>query len=251
MLNYITNENLEKHVTNTVREYTQMLLGMDLKKFNSNLIDPIKMMFDSKVTNKNMEDIIKLEITRQKDKTNSNIIGYFHQNIFKYFENSSWIVPEKGYDIINESEKIFVEMKNKHNTMNSSSSQRTYLKMQSTILSDSEATCYLVEIIAKQSQNIIWSPSLDGVKHSNEKIRRISIDKFYELVTGEKDSFFELCKILPSFIDKAIITVLNEMKDKNESVVDTVIDELKMDFSKDLQDALFLLAFPTYSGFKK
>lgn len=40
----------------------------------------------------------------------------------KYLKNG-WSVPKEGFDIVNEKKKIFVEMKNKHNTMNSSSSQ--------------------------------------------------------------------------------------------------------------------------------
>ncbi len=57
------------------------------------------------------------------DKSNTNHIGYFHQNIFHYFGHG-WTVPIKGYDIINTEQRIYVEMKNKHNTMNSSSSQK-------------------------------------------------------------------------------------------------------------------------------
>jgi|GEM_PF-6631994 len=43
------------------------------------------MLFDSFVFNKDLETIIESEIIRQKDKSNNNIIGYFHQNIFQYF----------------------------------------------------------------------------------------------------------------------------------------------------------------------
>ena len=46
-------------------------------------------------------------------------------------------------------------MKNKHNTMNSSSSQKTYIKLQQKLLEDSNATCYLVEIIAKRVKILI------------------------------------------------------------------------------------------------
>gem|GEM_PF-3460230 len=52
-------------------------------------------------------------------------------------------------------------MKNKHNTMNSSSSQKTYMRMQSTLLLEPEANCLLVEVIAKNSQELTWKVSLD------------------------------------------------------------------------------------------
>jgi hypothetical protein len=92
-------------------------------------------------------------------------------------------VPTQGYDIINEERNIFVEMKNKHNTMNSSSSQKTYMRMQNTLLANPQANCYLVEVIAKNSQNITRNISLDNVPVSHQNIKRVSIDKFYETVT--------------------------------------------------------------------
>jgi len=47
-----------------------------------------------------------------------------------------WTVPDTGYDVINTAKHIYVEMKNKHNTMNSSASQKTYMRMQNTLLND-------------------------------------------------------------------------------------------------------------------
>ena len=43
-LQFISDENLYNHVLETVRQYS---FEMDLKKFNKNLIDPIKLTFDS------------------------------------------------------------------------------------------------------------------------------------------------------------------------------------------------------------
>lgn len=74
-------------------------------------------------------------------------------------------------------------------------------------------------------------------------IRRVSIDKFYELVTGEKDAFCNLCKVLP-FLIKDIV------KNQHSLIIgkDTVIEELE-ERNKDLLSALYLLAFSTYEGF--
>ena len=130
-LGFIEDEKLYNHVKQTILEYVKTLEPMDLPKFNSNLVDPIKLLFDQKVSSKKMTEIILFEIQRQRDKTNSNIIGYFHQNIFNHLPNC--VVPSQGFDIIhtdpNTKKKIYVELKNKHNTMNSSSSQATYMKM--------------------------------------------------------------------------------------------------------------------------
>lgn len=81
-LTFISKENLKKHIRETMSCYNETLQQMDLKKFNNNLIDPIKLLFDHKLYQKTLEEVIRLEIFRQRDKTNTNAIGYFHQKIF-------------------------------------------------------------------------------------------------------------------------------------------------------------------------
>ena len=238
-LDFISDNDLFNHVYETVISYS---FSMNLKKFNTNLIDPVKLTFDSIVYNKEYKETIENEVLRQLDKSNSNLIGYFHQNIFKYFSND-WIVPKNGYDIENTSQSIFVEMKNKHNTMNSSSSAKTYMRMQNSIIKNPEATCLLVEVIAKKSQNIPWVVTLDGEKQdATDKIRRVSIDKFYELVTKDKNSFKKLCLILPKVIKDAV----DELKDITKS--NTVFEELE-ELSPDLLTSIYLLSFNKYEGF--
>lgn len=117
-LSFISDGDLFNHVKETVEKYR---FTIDLAKFNKNIIDPIKLTFDAKIYSKNIQQIIESEILRQLDKSNTNHIGYFHQNIFKYLGNG-WRVPTKGFDVVNDEQKIYVEMKNKHNTMNSSAS---------------------------------------------------------------------------------------------------------------------------------
>jgi len=237
-LGYISDEDLFAHVKETVEKYR---FSIDLKKFNKNLIDPIKLTFDSKIYGKSLEETIELEIIRQMDKSNTNHIGYFHQNIFKYID-SAWEVPKQGFDLINEKEKIYVEMKNKHNTMNSSSAQKTYIAMQNKILKSADIRCMLVEVIAKQSQNIPWKISINSEQYVHDNIRRVSIDKFYEIVTGEKEAFKSLCEVLPLVLDD----VLRDTK--QETVHNTVFQELNK-ISPNLLKSLYLLSFSKYEGF--
>lgn len=239
-LKFISDENIFNHVKTTVGKYR---FEINLATFNKNLIDPIKMTFDAKIYNKSIEDTIESEIIRQIDKTNTNEIGYFHQNLFKYID-PNWSVPAHGFDVINERIHFFVEMKNKHNTMNSSSSQKTYMRMMSKVAKDKSATCALVEVIAKKSQNEIWRVSLDGEAVSDERIRRISIDKFYEIVTGQKNSFKDLCEKLPIILDDVIASMENRDK-KN-----TVFKELEQ-ISPNLMKSIYLLSFSRYEGFDK
>ena len=237
-LGFITDADLLEHTRQTVEKYR---FSINLREFNKNLIDPIKLTFDTKIYGKNIEDIIETESIRQMDKSNTNHIGYFHQNIFKYF-GRGWDVPIKGYDVVNETRKIFVEMKNKHNTMNSSSAQKTYMKMQHKILRDDAATCYLVEVISKRSQDAVWRISIDGEQISNRNIRRISIDKFYELVTSMPSAFRDLCEVLPTVIDDVVALK------KIGTIQNTVFEEL-LEISPDLLKSIYLLSFEKYEGF--
>ena len=237
-LGFITDSDIFKHVKDTVMKYR---FRIDLSEFNSNLIDPVKLTFDSKVYKKDIEDVLESEIIRQLDKSNTNHIGYFHQNIFKFIGNG-WTVPDQGYDIVNESKKIYVEMKNKHNTMNSSSSKNTYLRMQDTLIKDPSANCMLVEVIASNSQNIEWSVSIDKNKVSHKQIRRVSIDKFYEIVTGDRLAFKKLCTVLPRIIEDVVSSV--KLAEKSN----TVVKELK-EIDENLLKSIYLLSFRKYEGF--
>ncbi|MGL5123733.1 MAG: Eco47II family restriction endonuclease [Fusobacteriaceae bacterium] len=237
-LDFITDENIYNHVKSTMEKYR---FKMDLKQFNKNIIDPIKLTFDAKVYKKTWKEIIQSEIIRQMDKSNTNHIGYFHQNIFKYI-GEGWEVPTKGWDIINEDEKIYVEMKNKHNTMNSSSAQKTYMKMQNEVLNNHDSICYLVEIISKKSQNKIWITSLDNKSMSHVNIRRISIDKFYEMVTGDKVAFKKLCEVLPIVMNDVLLNI------KDDIIQESVFDDLSCR-GDNMIKTIYLLAFETYEGF--
>jgi len=238
-LSFISNTDLFNHVRKTVEKYR---FTIDLAEFNKNIIDPIKLTFDAKVYNKSIQDVVESEILRQLDKSNTNHIGYFHQNIFKYVGND-WRVPDSGFDVVNDAKKIYVEMKNKHNTMNSSSSQKTYMRMQSVLINDPAATCMLVEVIATKSQNVKWLISLDGQRESHENIRRVSIDQFYALVTGEPTAFKQLCEKLPSVIEDVIRSM------SQRSNVNTVFAELEK-IAPNLSKSLYLLAFKKYQGFE-
>jgi hypothetical protein len=237
-LGFITNDAIYKHVEETVLKYR---FHINLAKLNKNLIDPIKLTFDSKIYQRDLVTVIEDEIIRQIDKSNTNHIGYFHQNIFRHLGNG-WTVPESGYDVVNKAQHIYVEMKNKHNTMNSSSSQNTYMRMQNTLINDPQATCLLVEVIAKNSQNIVWKTSIDKQSVSHINIRRVSIDKFYEMVTGDNLAFKKLCEKLPQVIEDVVnATNLN-------ANMNTVVQELQQ-IDPNIMKSIYLLSFRKYEGF--
>lgn len=267
-LSFISEEDFTNHVKATIEKYGEKLESFDLKRFNKNIIDPIKLIFDKTVYQSSWEEIVSNEIFRQRDKSNNNDIGYFHQRIFNYIDKCH--VPdngkEGGWDVIYENPNgialpdgsivhtIYVEMKNKHNTMNSASAGKTFIKMQNQLLNDDDCACFLVEAIAQRSQNIKWETTVDKKKVGHKLIRRVSVDQFYALVTGQDDAFYQMCMVLPSVIESVVSTL-------NDTIVphDTVIDELKA-LAKEQQIqpedlsiamATYMLGFSTYIGFNK
>ena len=257
-LNFISEKDFYDHVKSTIEHYGTKLAPYDLDKFNSNIVDPIKLIFDKMVYGLSFEEIIGNELFRQRDKANNNDIGYFHQRIFQYMKDCT--VPQSGWDVILKRENgidipecgkvgtVYVEMKNKHNTMNSASSGKTYMKMQGQLLRDDDCACFLVEAIAKKSQNITWQVSVDGTKQKHKRIRRVSMDEFYYTVTGEKEAFYKMCMVLPSVIENVIGN-----SDSISLPKDTVVDELnKIAEQKNgsFVLALYMLGLGTYIGFK-
>ena len=143
-------------------------------------------------------------------------------------------------------------MKNKHNTMNSASAGKTFIKMQDQLLNDDDCACFLVEAIAQRSQNIKWETSVDQRRVGHKLIRRVSLDQFYALVTGQEDAFYQMCMILPSVVERVV-------RGTKGSILphDTVMDELRsMAASQQIGSedaaiamAAYMLGFGTYKGF--
>lgn len=267
-LSFITEEDFTNHVRATIQKYGEKLESFDIKRFNKNIIDPVKLIFDKTVYRSTWEETISNEIFRQRDKSNNNDIGYFHQRIFQYIANCH--VPpngeEGGWDVIYRNPEgialpegsvvhtVYVEMKNKHNTMNSSASGKTFIKMQNQLLRDDDCACFLVEAIAKKSQNIKWETSVDGQKMGHRLIRRVSLDQFYALTTGQEDAFYQMCMVLPEVIQRVVDT-------EGDNLVphDTVMETLSKSAAQSgmanrdlaIAMAIYMLGFSSYSGFAK
>ena len=265
-LKFISEKDFTDHVKNTIKKYGEKLESYDISRFNKNIVDPIKLIFDKMVYQSTWEEIINNEIFRQRDKSKNNDIGYFHQEIFQYIANCT--VPpngqQGGWDVIYKDPKgipipnaskvhtVYVEMKNKHNTMNSASASKTFIKMQNQLLKNDDCACFLVEAIAKRSQNIKWETTVDGDRVSHKLIRRVSLDQFYALVTGQEDAFYQMCMVLPSVIQKATTNLSDWQLPK-----DTVFQELlanatvQKNTTKEFSFimAIYMLGFSSYAGF--
>jgi|LauGreDrversion4_2_1035121.scaffolds.fasta_scaffold34675_3 hypothetical protein len=246
-LGFISDEDLVDHVRYCVDRYRSSITAAQIEK---NILDPVKLCFDGNIYGYGFEGAFRQEVARQIDKSNNNLIGHFHQRIFAVM-GRGWEVPSKGWDVVNRQSRCYVELKNKHNTMNSSSARATHDRMWKKVEEDSRAVCMLVEVIARQSQDEAWVLKVNNRKRQHERIRRVSIDRFYEIVTGQKDAFARFCFALPIVLKDVLESRGGESHGSalNRSTV-KLLDEYR-GVSRDEVGECFRKSFCSYQGFQR
>lgn len=200
-LPYISDELLLKY-TKDVLDRVLVAYTESEEQIHSNVIDPFSALFDAMRQGITMTDWLNQERSRQVQKTLQNAVGDFHQNILGSVEG--WQNPGRGggYDLISHDNKILVEIKNKHNTLNSSAAESTYRKLARYIDEDYKGyTAYAVFIVPKHvsDYDTPWSPNQIRMPLRDD-IRKVDGESFYDLVTGHKDSLEQLFDILPEVI---------------------------------------------------
>lgn len=186
---------------------------------------------------------------RQIDKSINNSIGTFHEQILggiKGFE----IGNLSGFDIKAIDNTLFADIKNKHNTMNSSSSESLFQKLAKYADNYKKANCYWVQILAKGSFVEKWAGEINGKEYSHSRVYKISGDQFYALLSGQEDALYQLYKALPF----AIKDYLDSMDQNKEIAKNSALDEIKNEITTSKRSVLDQITFENYSyylGFNK
>lgn len=243
-VSFVSDEYLLTCVSNLFDTYLKTKKEITKKDFYKNKIDIIKLTFDSKFNNLDEETLIKLEISRQIDKSISNAIGTFHEEVLggiKGFEKGN----NSGYDIKSIDNSLFAEIKNKHNTMNSGASEAVFQKLSRFANENPQAKCYLVQILSTSSFHEKWQASLNGLNYAHDRVYKISGDQFYKLLAKEEEAFFNLYQALP-------IAIKDFLADKETEIKNSVslLDEIKTS-NKNLIDQIASDNFNYYLGFDK
>lgn len=112
---YIEDEDFKEVISNLITEYERVArIDIDEEKFFKNRLDIFKMIIDISVKNISTKDWVEKEINRQEDKSNSNIIGFFHEKLIGKIDGWEALAVGNGIDITGRNATI--ELKNKHNT---------------------------------------------------------------------------------------------------------------------------------------
>lgn len=248
-VNFISDDHLLSCIGNLHKAYLKAKNNITKKNFYTNKVDTIKLTFDAKFNDIDEESLIQSEILRQIDKSINNSIGTFHEQILGGI-NGFEVGNLSGFDIKAKDNTLFADIKNKHNTMNSSSSESLFQKLKVYADTYKKANCYWVQILAKGSFNELWKGEINGKEYSHSRVFKISGDQFYALLSGKQDALLQLYKALP----KAIKDYLNSVEHSNETVENSAIDEIKSETDISNRSILDQITFENYSyylGFDK
>lgn len=244
-VDFIDDEALIMAISKLYQVYQQSSQGKRFADLNRNTMDPIKFQFDTIfLYDGDGRQTLTNEIFRQADKTITNAMGAFHQTLIGSiygFEET----PEMPCDCKKSDNTIFVEVKNKHNTMNARSAEAVFQELNSLTRAYPRAMCYCCDIISDRSHNSVWSITVNGTRAQNERIHKISADRFYAIATGDDRAFFKLCASLR----KATYDFLERTHASSGLALDTdypVFDELG---TENITDTLFVKSLGHYNGF--
>lgn len=239
-VDFISDEHLLKCISNLYNSYEKAKSEITRKKFYANKIDTIKLTFDSKFNGLSEEDLIKAEVIRQIDKSINNSIGTFHEQILGGIEGYQ-IGNLSGFDIKANDNSLFADIKNKHNTMNSSSAEALFQKLKRYADDNKKAKCYWVQILAKGSFNQLWEAEINGKEYKHSRVYKISGDQFYFLLTGKENALKQLFQALPLAIDNFL-----EQIERDDVEENSIISEIISDTEKSNRTLVDQITFDNY-----
>ena len=248
-VDFISDEHLLYCIANLYKAYLSAKDDISKKKFYKNKVDVIKLTFDAKFNNISEESLIKAEILRQIDKSINNSIGTFHEQILGGI-NGYEIGNLSGYDIKAKDNSLFADIKNKHNTMNSSSAEALFQKLKQLADTNKKAKCYCVQILAKKSFNEQWKAVINGKEYSHSRVYKISGDQFYYLLSGQENALSQLYKKLPIVIKDYISSIEKSVGENGNSVLDEIKAETKAS-GRTVIDQITADNYRYYLGFDK
>lgn len=246
-LNYVSDEHLLACIDQLYKSYIKAKSNITKSSFYLNKVDIIKLTFDSKFNNLDEESLIQTEILRQIDKSINNSIGTFHEQLLSGI-NGYEGGHLKGFDIKAKDNSLFADIKNKHNTLNSSAAEALFQKLAGYANTYKQAKCYWVQILAKKSFTELWEGEINGKEYRHSRVYKISGDQFYALLSREQDALLQLYQTLP----KVIKDYLAQIQQVSETANNSALDEIKTTTRETGRSILDQIAFDNYfyySGF--
>jgi hypothetical protein len=241
-VDFVSDDHLMHCIKGLHLAYLKAKKNLSKRNFYSNKVDTIKMTFDAKFNVVDEENLVQSEILRQIDKSINNSIGTFHEQVLggiRGFEAGNL----SGYDIKAKNDSLFADIKNKHNTMNSSASEALFQKLARFADDYKNAKCYWVQILAKSSFCELWKGDINGKEYQHSRVYKISGDRFYALLSGQDNALLSLYQALPF----AIKDYLKSIEKVDDNKANYALDEIKLEVKKSNRSIIDQITFENYS----
>lgn len=205
-VDFVSDEHFLKCVEWVCGAYLDPSLKFDKLWLQRNGIDPFKMVFDMIVPNRDFNSLLEHEKNRQYEKKSGGRIGDFHQKLLGGV--SGWTDLGVGHitkvDLKKDDDTVFIELKNKVNTVNSDSLNSVRQKLKKITKDFPKSIAYWAYVIEKNGTSGESEWIIRG--ENDPKIRKIWGSKLYEMITGKKDALEKTWIALPIAINDLIST---------------------------------------------
>lgn len=195
-LDFISNEGFEKLVNDVTAYYK-----CD-KQFDEPIYDRTKMSFETALFGLTYEKFKENERLKAIERGICTKIGFFHQKLlgsvegWENLDDNLEIKKVCQADLRKKDNTIFIELKNRANTVNSASKKECFNRLKTIRELYPDALVYYGIIEDKVEYDKVWN--YNG--NNDEKLRTISGEKLYQLVTGNPENFLKVMNAIQSAI---------------------------------------------------
>lgn len=169
-----------------------------------NGIDPFSSLVDAAFQNISPHDWLEQEKVRQAQKSLQNAIGAFHQNVLGSMPGWRDAGYAGSFDVESASKRILAEVKNKYNTMNSTTAKGVCDSLAKHLDNGKSGfTAYLVQTMPKTPEtcDAKFAP---GTAKPRKDIQCIDGRSFYALATGDSDALRKVYEAMPEMLAKIL-----------------------------------------------
>lgn len=193
---------LEEVVGETFSEYLSVVTNFTLGEFLASSMDPFRFGFNVELFG--LREAIRKELEHKIEMKLEDLFGNYHE---KYLgkarhipSNSPWRILKRGempgIDIANDEQKRYLQIKNKHNSLNSSSAKRLATELQRVSEEKPNAIVGAGWVIAGPSRSCIGENYIEPVA------RIFKGNDLYSFVTGNKNEMKEALDAFRSLVDQ-------------------------------------------------
>lgn len=232
---------LEKALRKLVGDYVEMIQNFSISEFMKAGVDPLRISYNAELWG--LENAIKKEIEHKIEMKLEDLFGRFHENYLGTVKhipsNTKWkIVPSgvmPGIDIANEEKGWYLQIKSKHNSMNSSSAKRLAQELKQLSEENPEALFGCGWVIASPKRKCI------GEKYIKKVAKVYKGKALYSFVTGNK---YEMDEVMEDF-PRILIEMTREcdLDGLFEKATKRILSELKMQTQRRLDKRLTIVEY--------